>query len=340
MRGDTDHRDVGPRGGLDVPTVPDRLRPPQELLYALQRRDGIVGQDEATAATGIDAALLEGLILGLVAISADHRDNLALGVQGQNVVLVLEEHCAVDDDTLRNILVRLRDRPRAREQPALAAGEAPLELTCEVHRRQHVPGHRVHDALRHGALADQRRQRVEVLALGHLHIQTVVSRPRCGVGRTPIGDHKAFEAELLAQQLLQDSRILASVLSGNLVVGAHHRAGARLEGCLEHLHVDFVLRPSTDLDSHRLPVDLLVVVQPMLHCGDDTPVLHGLDKHPDELAAQVRILARQRLEASAGKRCARDLDVGAQQDVRPLGDELLRDGCGVLIDRLPVEGGR
>mmetsp|Transcript_25204 Transcript_25204/g.72635 ORF Transcript_25204/g.72635 Transcript_25204/m.72635 type:complete len:489 (+) Transcript_25204:1274-2740(+) len=226
------------------------------------------------------------------------------------------------------------------ERGGLVQGESALELSGEVHGREHVRGHAVQSSRLNLALCDELGEVAVVLALGHLNVEARL-RGLLGVVRgSPITNCVPLEAEVLAQELRQQVVVLAGMMAIDLVVGAHHRARAGFKSRLEYGHVDLVLRPLADDRRHRLPVDFLVVVQPVLDGGDDALILHGLDVRPDQLAAQKGVLPRKSLEPPAGQCRSGHLNIWAQQDVRALEHELLRHRRRVPPGGLRIEGRR
>mmetsp|Transcript_92395 Transcript_92395/g.206541 ORF Transcript_92395/g.206541 Transcript_92395/m.206541 type:complete len:240 (-) Transcript_92395:890-1609(-) len=197
--------------------------------------------------------------------------------------------------------------------------------------------HVVHCHLRYVRGINQVRQMLEVCGLGHFHIEAVQGS-NCRVMRgAPITDNVTPEAEILAQQRLQELLVLASMLAVDAVVGAHHGASARLERGLERLHVDLVLRTVADFNIHLLAIGLLIVVEPMLGSRDDAALLHLVHVGLRELTAEERVFARKRLEGSATQLRTDDLHIRAKQDVTTLVLELFRDRRAIALRGLRVE---
>mmetsp|Transcript_69662 Transcript_69662/g.181219 ORF Transcript_69662/g.181219 Transcript_69662/m.181219 type:complete len:321 (-) Transcript_69662:67-1029(-) len=312
-----DHRDVGTCSANGIQAGRDAARA-QPALQTLERGDYPVGAHVAAASAGIDVALLDGIVRGLVAVLPDHHDLAAPG-NGQGAVLVLQKHGTVHDRLeghptvgvagavgLNNLLLLAALRAHVVAGPARGDGEAAVEVAGHHHRRNDVQHLLVHTRLRHFARPHHLRQLVElvrkplrrVVSL-HVDVQARVRGPLHVVRRTPVADDEALEVERVAEEGLQQLAVLASVLAVDLVVGAHDRCRTRLKCRLEHRQVDLVLGAVADLHIHGLPVDLLVVVQEVLHTSDDAMVLDGLHEGRHELRAQVGVLARNGLEAAA-----------------------------------------
>mmetsp|Transcript_6372 Transcript_6372/g.17816 ORF Transcript_6372/g.17816 Transcript_6372/m.17816 type:complete len:483 (-) Transcript_6372:617-2065(-) len=345
MRGGAHHRDVRALRAARINAGRDTG---VDRLYAGEHSDRLVRVDEAAASAGVHTALLDLRVLRLVAARTDH-DDLGPLRQGQGAVVVFQKHGAVDDRLARHGAVRVAGGVRLHQLLLLAAldahgvlrprgrhGEAAIEQAADPHGGEHVDHLLVDVLLRDVAALQQVGKLVVLVRKPHLRVillhVDVKPRPH-GVhrvmGGAPVTQHEPMELELLAQILRQDFVILACVVAVNFVVRAHHGVRAGIEGGLEHRQVDFVLGPIVDFDVHRLPVNLLVVVEEVLHADDDAVVLNGFDERLHQGAAQKRIFAGDRLEAPAGKWRPQHLHVRTEQHIGALRHELLGDSAGI-----------
>mmetsp|Transcript_5752 Transcript_5752/g.14614 ORF Transcript_5752/g.14614 Transcript_5752/m.14614 type:complete len:321 (+) Transcript_5752:1261-2223(+) len=252
----------------------------------------------------------------------------------QNGAVVLQQDSAFDDHALGKVVVlgaggvtEVGRRPRPIDRRALT-----VDLPSSIDRSQYLARQLVDPAL--GELA---AQVAVVLSLRHLDVQAMLCGGLAAVHGAPIADHEALETEVLAQQLPQQLAILASVFAIDLIVGAHHCASACINGRLEGQHVDLVLCTVADVDVQFLAVLLLVVVQPMLHRGDEATTLDLSHVGGTELAAQVGVLTREALEGPAAELDAGHLDIGTQEDGATLRAKLLGNGRAKGSSCLGVE---
>mmetsp|Transcript_103502 Transcript_103502/g.270234 ORF Transcript_103502/g.270234 Transcript_103502/m.270234 type:complete len:398 (-) Transcript_103502:893-2086(-) len=107
VRHEADHRDVGALGLRRLVREPDLLGISHVLADALEGRHDLVGLDVAAAAPGVRGALPVAGLHRLVAVPAHHGDPLALGLQRQRRVVVLQQHRALDDHLLGDLSVRV-----------------------------------------------------------------------------------------------------------------------------------------------------------------------------------------------------------------------------------------
>mmetsp|Transcript_28197 Transcript_28197/g.59698 ORF Transcript_28197/g.59698 Transcript_28197/m.59698 type:complete len:436 (+) Transcript_28197:730-2037(+) len=318
-------------------------------LEALDRCDLLPCFYVAAATARVDVALSVRALRLLVAILADESDLFTAGHQRQGGSLILQEDSAVDDSLLRHLQVSGACSVRAYDRMhccalfsnrgvhvGLGDGEPTIELARDVHGGQYMENLLIDESLCDRTGLEESWELVELVGqpldgVGPLHVdvETGQCRPQSVMGRAPIADHVAPEARIRPQQLLQQLAVLASMHAVDLVVGAHQAGSTGVKGRLEDRHVDLVLSTVGHLGIHGEAENLLVVVKPVLHCGDDATVLDRLDERLHKLAAEVRVLTRDGLKAAACECGPRDLDVGAKEHVRALGDELLGDSGGV-----------
>mmetsp|Transcript_1686 Transcript_1686/g.4997 ORF Transcript_1686/g.4997 Transcript_1686/m.4997 type:complete len:430 (+) Transcript_1686:1157-2446(+) len=305
---------------------------------ASQRRHLQMAHDISAAPAGINVALAEGLVMRLVAIFA-HHCNLRGRLQRQRVGLVFDEYCPVQNGTLRHFTMGVRSHIGVQRRLACCPLKLSVEEAGGIHRGEHMRRHAVDDRLIQLSLLDELCQfcKMALLPAGHLHVEAVAGGTQCVVGGAPIRHYEALEAEVFAQQLLQQVLVLASVHTIDFLVRAHHSSCAGLDGGLENRHVDFVLRPLGNVHVHGHAVVLLVVVQPMLHSHDDSALQSLLDEGLDKLGSQEGILARQSLERPTTHPISPNLYIGPEHYVCSLLHEFVSNGAGISTGRLGVE---
>ena len=183
-----------------------------------------------------------------------------------------------------------------------------------------------------------------LLESGHVHIHLEVA-PRfqslAGVPhRAPVGDHVKREAPASLQDAIQQVGVFRGLLAVDLVVGVHHREGARVlddpsevvavmlhELALRHGVVDVV------------PVHLLVDPVEVLDRGDDRLLLdaaHHLDVH---VRREEGVLPT-RLRAPAVARIAAQVHGWAELLVLAVGVEFGAHRVADVVGQLAVPGGR
>mmetsp|Transcript_10842 Transcript_10842/g.38016 ORF Transcript_10842/g.38016 Transcript_10842/m.38016 type:complete len:575 (-) Transcript_10842:97-1821(-) len=346
MRRDAHDGDVCAYGRRCIRAPLDGCRVFDVRPDALKWRDDlhVLRANVAGTAAGVDIAVAIARVCLLLAVLANEGDVLACTRERQSRVVVLQQYRAVDDGLHGYSAVRVRGDigaddlviglvqiPKILPDVQLRHGEGVVELPHGVHGGQHTDDLLIHLLLGQLPCLHQLRQLAKdvVRPTHHLNVEPSFGGVVGVVCGPPIADDIALEAELLSQQGLQELLVLTCMRAVDLVVRTHHRARTSFESGCEYGHVDLVLRPVADLDIHRLPVNLLVIVQPMLHRHDDAVVLHFLNEGTNQDASQVRILAGDGLEAAPRQRCACHLDIRPQEDVRSLRDELLCDGLCV-----------
>merc|ERR1719367_1806105 len=135
---------------------------------------------------------------------------------------------------------------------------------------------------------------------------------------SPIAHDETLEIKILAQDLCEQLVIFASELAIHSVVRAHHCSPTGIKGCFEDWCIDLVLCAVSHLNVHGLTVDLLVIIQKMLHTRNDSMVLHSLHEWRNELAAKKGILTRECLKTSPSERSTGHLNIRTQQHICPL----------------------
>ncbi len=83
----------------------------------------------------------------------------------------------------------------------------------------------------------------------HLYVQTVESGLLRVVGAAPVGDHDSVESPFIAQDVLEQTLVVAGVLTLIAVVGAHYAPHlAILHGLLEGRKIYLIERTVADFD--------------------------------------------------------------------------------------------
>ena len=313
------------------------------LADAVERCNGVIRADERTAsATGA----------GNRGIRADDRERVNGFRNRQQIADVLEEHDAFGRGGARHgFLLSSVDRAAAgvrlieqaggehdaehaahvvvdRGRPDLAGGDRGLDLV-----RSQPAG-----AVAIGLCLGFRHPGFHGLAAGHFEIHAGVYRARGGVGAAPIGNHEAFEAPLLLEDVVEQVRVLGAIQAVHLVVCRHHRPHTGLlHGRLERREVDLLEGPFVDLLVDAMPFEFLIVGGEMLHAGDDALALHALDIADNESRGEIGIFAVP-FEIAAPERLSRDVDCGAENHVPAQRFHFLGDYFPFLGDYVRVPG--
>ena len=156
------------------------------------------------------------------------------------------------------------------------------------------------------------------------------------VGAAPVGDDGAVKAPLLAQDVVQQVRVLVGVGAVDEVVGAHDGLGLRLaHHDLKGREVDLAQRALVQDGVGRLAAGLLAVDGKMLGARGDAVGLDAAHIAGRHLAGKVRVL-REVLEVAAAQRIALDAQAWSQKDVHALAGGLLAHGGADALAQLGV----
>ncbi len=294
-------------------------------------------------------------------VAAEHRERVRRarahdrdpGVRGQrqHAAGVVQQHhrllrqTAGQGAVLRRVQV---DRPR-RLRPPVRVQQAQLALL-----QQDAPGRPVHQGLGDTPLAYGRDQRGAVALQGRqLHVDARDQRqPRRLrlVRRDPVqrpqetdaevvGDHRAGEPPLLAQQLGQQVRVGRGGHAIGLGVRRHHRAGPALaQRHLERRQRDVRELPDPRTDRGQVPgAGRGRVPGEVLERGDHPRRLQAAHIGRADGADQVRVLA-DRLLHPPPARVAHHVQDGGQALVGADRAQVPADAPAHLLDQRRVEG--
>ena len=298
-------------------------------LEADEREVGLADHvEERVHLRGVDGGRSSTLVTRGLGEVADERD-LGLGCEGQDVPLVLEK-----DDALRGSL----------------AGERMVGFGVEARRGVGYGLVRLHgklDGVEHAGVdvrlgEGARLDGGEKLAGGAVarrgHLERGL-RPDAGgmvVRAAPVGDDGAFEAPLVAKNVLEQVLVLVGVGAVDEVVRAHDRLGVGLaHHDLEAREVDLAQGALVDDRVGRLAAGLLAVDGKVLGAGGEAGRLHAAHVGGGHLAGQVGILGEV-LEVAAAERAALDAEARAENDAHALDGGLLGHGVADLLAELGI----
>ena len=155
-------------------------------------------------------------------------------------------------------------------------------------------------------------------------------------GEEPVGLHEAVEAPLALENVVQQVAVLTGVDAVHLVVGAHDRADAGVDGALEVRQVDLAQRALVDGDVHAHAGVLDAVQGEVLGAGDHV-LLRAADEAGGHGADVDRVLAVGLLRAPPA-RVAQQVDGRGEQHVVALGAGLGADRLADLSFEIGIEG--
>jgi hypothetical protein len=252
--------------------------------------------------------------------------------QREGAVLVAEQGRARLGDLQGYGGARLRVAGGPRRHAAVEEPEPVHDAEDPAHRAVDVPLGQT--AVLYGRLEG----RAEVSAVRHLHVEAGGDRGDGAVRGEPVGHHPAVEAPLAAQDVGEEGLVLAGEGAVDLVVRAHHRAGARADGRFETAQLDLVHGLFVDPYVDGVAVLLLVVHREVLDGRDESLALDALDLGGDQVTGEQRILA-EGLEVAARVRGADEVDHRGEQDVLAQRASLAADDLAVAAGEFGVEGG-
>ena len=174
----------------------------------------------------------------------------------------------------------------------------------------------------------------------HLEIEPVHRRGDGLLDRAPVRHDEPLESPLVLQDIDEELLVSTGVVTVDEVVGTHDRLDVGLfHGGLERRHVDLAEAALVNVDVDRVPLELLVVRDVVLHAGADTVGLHALDEGHADARAQLRIFAVA-LEVTATPRRTMEVHRRREQDIDFAVLTLLADRPGHRPDELGVPRGR
>mmetsp|Transcript_19268 Transcript_19268/g.68073 ORF Transcript_19268/g.68073 Transcript_19268/m.68073 type:complete len:815 (-) Transcript_19268:64-2508(-) len=288
----------------------------------VERRSHIVRHHLATAAAVHDR------VRGLVADDGDAGHRV---VERQRLVDVLEQHHRARGQLARQRVVRGAGDVGLQRPRVVVVEHAHLE-----HGREDAQRRVIHGRLRDGTALHRRQQRV-AHKVGARHLLVEAGRDRRRVRRAPIAHHPAAEVQALLQVARQVVRVLARPRAVDLVVGAHHRADAGVDGALKGGVVQLKLLALAHDLGHGVAVRLLAVVDPVLGVGDDALALDARDDRRHHRRTQERVLTADVLEVATALGDPREAQARSELHVGALAIELDAHGRAPLAGGVDVE---
>src|SRR5665648_987173 len=176
------------------------------------------------------------------------------------------------------------------------------------------------------------------LRAGHRQVLASASGRDDRAHRTPVRDHNAVEAPLVAQRR-GEQVVLGHRHAIDAVVRAHDRPRARGDGPLERDQVQLAERALGDRDRRGEPFGLEVVGHVVLGARADAVVLQAADEGLGDHRCQLGILGVG-LEVSAAERAAVQVDGGPEDDVHALAVRFGGHRRPVAVRDIGVPGGR
>ncbi|OPZ47746.1 MAG: hypothetical protein BWY95_01289 [Bacteroidetes bacterium ADurb.BinA104] len=149
----------------------------------------------------------------------------------------------------------------------------------------------VHNALGHLAGPYRVNKRLtQIVAAGHLNIQTVHSRPHSGVCSAPIRYGEPLETPLLTQDLIEQMLILGTIVAVDLVICRHHHHCTALLHCrLERFEVELTHGTLIGYHIDNAAVGLLIIQREMFETYGSTGSLSTFGEFNRQSCGQHRI---------------------------------------------------
>mmetsp|Transcript_28558 Transcript_28558/g.67877 ORF Transcript_28558/g.67877 Transcript_28558/m.67877 type:complete len:338 (+) Transcript_28558:1484-2497(+) len=158
--------------------------------------------------------------------------------------------------------------------------------------------------------------------------------------RPPVRLHKALEAHLLLQDVVEQPLVGARKLPVHPVVGAHGSTHPGLDRGLEGREIELPRRFVVHHGVRCAAVRLLTVEDEVLHYRHHPLRLHTFDVGLRQMSAEVGILPCEILKAAPVPRHPLHLHPGAEDHIGALARELLPHGHREVLHGHRVPGGR
>lgn len=191
----------------------------------------------------------------------------------------------------------------------------------------------VFEILENGSLVEELNRSLFLLA----SFRNIISWP--SVDSSPVAHHEAFETHDVPEMVVEGDVVGTGVNVVDFVVTAHGGADSGLDGLLERWVVHFHLVPLVDVGTLDQSGGLLIIIDEVLHIGEDAIALDTQDERVREIASEGWIFAGDILESSTVIGNTHDVEAWAEVNSSTLILELFAHFSSPLEQENIVPGG-